>query len=399
MSSMKKNVVLFALFFLMITSCAPKKYFSFNRGEAIQSKYFAEIPFEEVTNLMIIPAEINGKTYRFIFDTGATNIISEKLYKELNLPVLDKQSMVDQSGKKDTALVVNLRSIALGGITFQNTPTVVLNDSNFFLQCFNIDGFIGSNMLRNSVVRISVPEKIIILTDNLQKLNLNIEHSGKLFLTPIQSAPYFWTDLESGKKGRVQLFFDSGMQDLLNLSEEQYDFFKKRNIFEEIGVSAGSNSMGFFGQADDIKTYKLLLPLMKINKISMENAIVTTNPSYISRMGAKILEYAIVTLDYRNKRIYFEPLSFDNTIDVYEETFPISPSFQDNKLIVGFVWDEALKEKIEVGDRILLVDDVDSKNITPCDWVHDNLFSKKDKTMLTIEKSDGSIYKVEIEKK
>lgn len=43
---------------------------------------------ELIKGVIIIPVEINGKTYRFLFDTGAINSISDDLQEELGFNVV-----------------------------------------------------------------------------------------------------------------------------------------------------------------------------------------------------------------------------------------------------------------------------------------------------------------------
>lgn len=55
-----------------------------NQGYVVQEKYFTTIPYEEVKGKIIVDVVINSKKRKFILDTGAVTVISEKLHNELN---------------------------------------------------------------------------------------------------------------------------------------------------------------------------------------------------------------------------------------------------------------------------------------------------------------------------
>ncbi len=397
-----KNITLLSLLIVFFASCKTQQPFTFNRGGAAQQFYYTTVPFEWVENKMIVPVEINGKTYRFIVDTGASNLVSETLYKEFDMPLLHKVVLTDQSGIKDSTLIVNMNNITLGNVLFRNIPAGVVNDSNAFLKCFGADGFIGSNMLRNSAVRFSLRDTTLTVTDNFLKLGLNSENSWGLKLSPGQSLPFINIAMVNTNDSigvTEDVLFDTGADSFYSICFRNFELFTPQNIFQQIAFSAGGNTFGLHGNSADTLHYKLLLSLMLINNASLTNVVFTTNSGNNSAIGAKILKYGDITLDYKHKFFNFEPF-IDEGENVYEKTFPIEPTLENNKALVGFVWDEALKEIVSVGDRILFIDDVDYRNIKPCEMiVKPSGLSQKEKVTLTIEKNDGIIQKVEIEKK
>ncbi len=48
-----------------------------NKGKPASRKYLSSINYRDVRGKIIIPVEIEGNTYSFIFDTGAPNLISK----------------------------------------------------------------------------------------------------------------------------------------------------------------------------------------------------------------------------------------------------------------------------------------------------------------------------------
>ncbi len=118
------------LFFVL---CAPmliwgqESTFDFNKGEIKQKEYFEEIPFEFVKGQIIVKVSIDNESYRFVVDTGASTLISEKLRRKLQLPIIHKLGVTDSNNVKDSTNVALLKSIKIGNIQVENTPVFVLD--------------------------------------------------------------------------------------------------------------------------------------------------------------------------------------------------------------------------------------------------------------------------------
>lgn len=64
------------------------------------------------------------------------------------------------------------------------------------------------------------------------------------------------------------------------------------------------------------------------------------------------------------------------------------------------IWDETLKDKINVNEQVLAIDDVDYTNISTCDFMlKTKLYESKAQAILTLKTPDGTIKKVTINKK
>jgi predicted aspartyl protease len=394
-----RSVLILLLTCLILIPSFSQSNFTFNRGGTSQSNYFASIPYENIRGKIIVEATISGEKFRFIVDTGAPTIITRRLYSRLNSLVLKRMPIIDQSGKTDSMNVINLAEVVLGGVTFSNIPTLVTDQSEIFT-CFGVDGFIGSNLLRNSIISFDNVRKIITLTDSETRLSLDRKKSISLFVNQMQSSPFIWVTLKGVKKKvREQLLFDSGMDGLYDLSLRHYALFKKKKIFEVISRSTGSNSIGAHGTADDTTQYKLRVATFAINGIAMQNVSLQTTPASNSRIGSTLLELGSVTLDYKNRRFYFEPFS-NKPIDLYQKGFPVEPVYRDNQLQIGIIWEEALRDKIKTGDQILSVDDTNYETFDLCTLITKvPAFKTKDKITVTTRSKTGAVQQFVLEKK
>lgn len=362
---MKSVIAIFSL--LILTQiCFGQTTFSLNEGGSNQTDYFSSISYENINGKIILNVKIKERAYRFILDTGAPTSISSELFDELNPSLITKIQTSDANNKTDSLSVVRLNDIKIGNANFTNIPTLVIKDNNIF-KCFQIDGFIGSNLLRNSIVQIDNKTKNIIITNDDKKLTLNPKLSSDLILDN-QSSPIITIYLKNKKKAKEQLLLDLGMNGFYDLSLNHFNLFSKYEIFKVLATAKGSNSMGLFGIAEDTLQYRFLLPQMEINNFKISNISAETTIDDNSRIGSKILEYGIVTIDYKNKKFYFTPLN-KNDIDASEKKFPIDFVPRNNKLFVSFVWDKDITNKISKGDQIIAIDDISYENISICDLI------------------------------
>ena len=367
--------------------------FSFNQGGVSQKGYFEVIPYETDNNKIFINVEINGKKRKFLFDTGSTTLICESLFREINPTLIHNQLVIDMYKNKDTLKVVSLNDLKLGGITFNDIPASVIQSSPDWFKCLNVEGVIGSNMLRNSIVQISSVNHTVTVTDNKKKLTLSKNDISKLKLYK-SSYPFIQILIN---KISLEVIFDTGNGALFSLSNGMMNNIikgEKNKPFETVSTGFGANSFGLFGAENNTEMFRLRIPLLQINKGKFENTIVETSSIVQSSVGSELLKYGTVTLDYLNKNFYFEP--FESEINIEEKKWPISPTVFNGQIVVGVIWGD-LKSEVNLGDRIIKIDSTNYENWDICKL---SLGLKdKIKATLTLEDRNGKLKQIEIQKK
>jgi Aspartyl protease len=394
-SHFKKNIMRYFIFLLIILSlpCKAQK-FNLNQGGTLQKGYFSVIKFENYYGYIIVTAKIEGGNYRFILDTGAPNSISKALQEKLKLKTMRKILVGDANNDKDSLSVVRMEALTFGDVTFKNVPTLVI-DLPPFMVCMGVDGFIGSNMLRNSVVRFSYVDSTVTITDEVKKLNLSKAKASKIYLTHFQSNPYIYVRLMN--KINEQLLFDTGDRGFYDLSANVYKKLEKHAIFKKSATGFGRASLGLYGSGKDTIRYRLQLDEMKINNANFKNITTDLSTDDNSRIGHAILKYGNATVDYKNKKFYFEP--FKDTNDMSEKNFPISPLPMLNKLYVGIIWDENLKKQVSIGDQIIAIDDIDYEKMDICEVLKGSLLKGKNTVKITTKDKIGNVKSFQIERK
>lgn len=390
------RILILTLLWALPGVAARAQSFTLNAGGTGQENYFTVIPYENIKGKIIIPVSLQGKKYRFILDTGAPNSISSALAEVLQPALLNKISVTDQSGRTDSMKVVSLPDVMLGDVTFTHIPSLV-SESPIF-SCTGYDGLIGSNLLRSSIVRFSSVDKTITITDDRSKLGLKKKYASELKLTASQSNPYFKVILSGKKKVSEYLLFDSGADNIYDLCMEHYKLFKPYGILTDIIETHGSGTMGFHGMADNAPVCRMKVPAFEINGARLTNITAETTNDDNSRVGAKLLDHGIVTVDYRHRKFYFEP--FQPTADLHEKQPGFSASFSNGKYIVGIVWDEQLRSHMHTGDQIMSVDGIDHAHITLCDLLtKESVLKNKDKATIVLKDKNSALHTLQVEKK
>ncbi|QDO95092.1 hypothetical protein FNB79_14300 [Formosa sediminum] len=387
-----KNLPYYLIF--LVTQIYAQKI-DLNIGEIPADDYFETIDFEFETEKIIVPVEIEGVTYKFILDTGAPNIITKDISNVIAPKFLNTIPITDASGIKENLDVVSVNQLKFGDLVFENTATLVFDKKqNPIFECFGVDGFIGSNMLRKSIIQIDVDQKKIYLTNNKKLLQLDRKNASKMKLVGVQSSPYIWVKLKGEASGREQVLVDTGANGLYDLSKTHFKIFSKDPIFNALGESEGASSISLFGDVPVKKHYRLHLPTLEINNIALNNIITTTTNDRNSRIGSELLKHGIVTLDFIHKKFYFNAKS--NKINVEVPEFNFSKTLKDHKLIVGFVWDKELQNILHYGDEIL---QINGNDIVLCDLINkDSETDSQQKVNLKIKSVNGNIFNITVEK-
>ncbi|MCG2611664.1 retroviral-like aspartic protease family protein [Flavobacterium sp. SM15] len=347
-----------------------------NSGKIAQSNYYEVIDFELVNEKIKIPVTINNKVYYFMLDTGAPNLISKRVADDINLQ--NKTSIVttDANNNKSTLEMGALESIKLGTLDFQDNVVLISDlDNHPLLKCYKIDGLIGSNFFKNSILKISLKERKIWVTDKIKNLNIKTPAS-KLSLIGEQQSPYIPISFlnDSGNKGSEHLMIDTGMDGFYEISKRVYKLIAKEKFFKELSSSSGSGSVGLFGASTEKEQFLLQTNYFKVNETVFSNVITTTTEDNNSRIGFDLLKHGDITLDFKNKKFYFESnpnITLSEKVPVYAATF------MNNKLSVGFVWSSSYRNQLNYGDEIVRMGNYTLSELDLCDILKLKNFRKE----------------------
>ncbi len=390
-----KKIIAFLVPVCLTVAMQAQSRLNFNKYTVSPQTYTITIPYENINNKMVVTINVEGKQRRFIFDTGASNIITNAVQQELKAPLITSLPVRDAGGKRDSMDMVRVASFNLNGVTFGNVPALVTLDAGMF-SCFGADGLLGSNMFSKSVVRIDSRTHTMLVTDDIANAGVNDSDEMNMQLD-MQSRPYVWVRFT--KKVRQQVLFDTGDGKLYTINNAHYSKLKPEEVFQTTGQSFGSSSYSLHGRDANTETYRIAIPQLMVGKGVLTHIDAITSPGSDSRMGSKLLDYGVVTLDFPNKKFYFEP--FASISDAGEKRWSVVVTYIGGKLVVGHVWDENLKGKISVGDYVIAIDGQDTDSIPACDmYTGKNVLAGTEKTSaeFTIRNADGMEQKITVNK-
>jgi hypothetical protein len=282
-----------------------------------------------------------------------------------------------------------------------------------FFKCFNVEGVIGSNSLRNSVVEFDFKAKKITISSNYKSFEYGKIKENELIFKDFQSTPILKVKMKMGYLNfSEEVVFDSGDDSFYSISTNNLNqllsLINEKKMPEELqntsqsdllGIIASSNgsfSMSLFGNETENNHYKFKIQDFAFGTTNFDNIIATSTYGNISRIGSEILNHGKLTLDYKRKKYYFQEYDNQKEIDVNHNFKSIYPSFENDKFIVGIIWDNNLKDKIKVGDEIVKVNDIEFSKLTKCQIMRMSFDDLKDFDNLKVELKDKETNEIKI---
>ncbi|MFP5438511.1 MAG: aspartyl protease family protein [Bacteroidia bacterium] len=358
----------------------------------VQKRFEKTIPFSyEPNNQIVVPVIIKGKTYHFVFDTGATTVVSKEIAEELALPSLFKNILQDGAGVEREETFYNVSDMQIADIDFKNVA-VVAGDMKKFADvlCVNIDGLLGTNVLRSCYWKVDYSNGQLTFSDREIKPSKDmyaVDFKENFSGTPL-------LELYMGKY-RVNMFMDTGYTKVVSIPDSLY--FRARKEHERPYVKGyGTTTVTLFENNPKEKYVGLLDSVYIFNKRHLLlNPIADIDHADTYLVGNAVFKgFGQMILDWKKHRLYLP----EKTVDIKEAypSFGFSPLFVNNQLVVTVVWEgtEAFKKGITVGSIITAVNGQDTVNITHETWCGLlDLFgnNKPPEIMISVQDKGGKI--------
>lgn len=356
-----KRFLIFSL--LLLTSCQQQLIGLFQKGEYMRHNEVIEIPFTVENGLMIIPVDIEGETYRFLFDTGAPNVVSTELSERLKLKKSRSIKTVDSQGNESLLDYVKVQKINISGAAFVNTTAAVADLKQAeAIACLNIDGLIGANLMRKAFWQIDSQKNVIRIASDFDQLTRPVNGYVVPFTTEVTGTPLI--HLRMGHVDVKKLKMDTGSVGFLSTDSESYNGLKSENQILAERSSYGASSVGLFGTSENDTIRQVLVKELSMGNLSVTGQVIDMKRSKSSLLGMSFLRNYLVTIDWKNNLVYLYPQGeFQNA---YAESFGISLFKEGDKMVVSLIADgsSAQQQGIKVGDVVLRVNDVDVAHTT-----------------------------------
>ena len=333
-------------------------------GNISQKSYNEVILFQIERGNIIIPVTIDNKKYRFLFDTGASNTLNAD--KFVNVKNIGSLKTSDSNSKEESLMISKVQNFKLGNLLFENFNFLKYQFSkNFIFNCLNLDGIIGSNSFKNSIIKIDYQQKKLFITNDLKNLTPKVK-AQKMKLMGYQKLPFIELTLVGKDKVKEDVLFDTGYSKLYTQSNRAFNIFSKKSVLNRIITKDAKLSIGLFGSDQESSKSVFTIPIFIFGDYSLKNVVAYSSSDDNSKIGNEILNFGSVTLDFVKSKYYFEKLNNNQNTDLLKEYPLFVPSYENGNLIIGMVISENLNSVLKVGDKITKIDEhkIDHLNCT-----------------------------------
>lgn len=321
------------------------------------------VPFEYVKNTVIIPVTVEGETYRFVLDTGGILEIVPAIRDRLQLPVLDAVTVTGINKAEKELIAVALPELSIGSLPFQGYRALV-NEQNlqYPTSCFALDGMIGRDMLTGMALQLDYENQRLRLTEDVTTLALDTTAR-----TPTRYGLEQVIQVEVVLEGEPTFIkFDLGSGDLFSYQTKQAKRRPKRQRRQYEGLfSFGVTQKGIKTQ----KRYQNHVSTLTIAGSTFSDFWSNFSKASSARLGAAVIKYGIVTLDYKNNWFYFEP--YTSQVSIPQQSTPgFAIRYAESNYVVKWVLDgsEAEQAGIQEGLEVLSINGVNLKEQgDPCE--------------------------------
>ena len=362
---MKTQFILLLILMSTISSCNTIKTMRLLKsGDVTQNEFLVEIPFEVRMGLIILPVTIQGKEYKFMFDTGAPNVISKELAAELNIKPKVSKKTGDSQGVKENLDFLYIDEIIVGGITFTDMGSAVVDlNKSVEIGCLGVDGLIGANLMRQAFWEIDYEAKIMRISSKITNFQIP-EDAEKVSFEPVLSGTPKVSVFYNGIEDKY-VTIDYGSTGFVSSTKAVLD---KLMISDSIArlYGSGSTSSGIYGAGSADTMYYARVPETKIGSVTLTENVMIFEPNKGKTIGMEFFSQYRTILDWESNTLYLIPQQLEETHRQSLETFGFSYLYDDGKLIVRFVIpeSEAYKQGIRLGDEIISINDENFENLT-----------------------------------
>lgn len=371
---------------IALLGCNSSTRLKLMKSGKVASKHFYEtLSFDYGGKIMIIEAQFNGQKGRFLFDTGAPNVISHEFADRLKLEALAKGQVNDAGGNTlKNQSFVKIDDITISGVSFKNTGAVVQNLSgSAVMRCLAIDGIVGANLMRQAHWKIDYQKQEITFTDDINQLGINDDYTAIDFDTKAQGTPVIKANVDGVSVYNIT--WDTGSNGEISLPTKAFKLLKTLKTVE-YEYAVGATSYGVGGKAKSDTAFFTNIQNTKMGSTALEGKVIEFS-SYSRNIGNKFFENYQTVLDWDQKKIHLlkvEEYNFDTL-----STFGFGIDWQDGGLHVGTIYSHTdAAQHLKNGDKIIEINSENIESLTHevlCEKFKKNKLGNHEGEQLTIK--------------
>ena len=362
-----KNPLLTILVSLFLPATGTAQMHRYNPNFTLSEKNFCDtIPIEMVDGQLFLDVEMNGKTRRFLLDTGSSQGM---IYQGTELEgCVELGNMIshDANNHADTVKVVALPPFRMGNLQIGHYVATVLPRPAVRPKHDAIIGFDLFN--RGLYAKIDTQKGILILTDRKntfkeeEKTGYSVKYKLKWFVPYLMVSPFI--------NHMDEVLFDTGFRQFFTMNKGSFDTHLENdlshlnkhlgtNIERQIeGRAKGQFSIGAFGAEKADEVAFLRLDRLKWNNFSfLDVRCITTQGA--SKIGSPLLNHGALIINPTKKRLTLLPYNGTDSVTIGNEQMSVAFVPVNGRAVVGLIWEgsEAYQAGLRQGDIILRIDE------------------------------------------
>jgi hypothetical protein len=279
------------------------------------------IPFELVDNHVALPVTIDGKgPFRFLFDTGGSNIIDADVAKQLGLGAAGSGAGSGVGAQTEAIQFATVDALGVGGATLRKQAFVVAPvHAGFGMSSGKpIDGLIGFEVLARFVTTFDYGTQTIVLRTPQSAIPVT---QGKTIPFVFNGQHVMVDCAIDAIPGQCVL--DTGSRIALSaltpfLAAHPAVVPANATAVGANGFGVGGASLGRLGRTT-LELAGYTVPDV-ITDLSTQTAGAFADPYYIGNVGAGVLRRFAVTFDYGRQTVAFVPNANFAMHDTYDRS-------------------------------------------------------------------------------
>jgi predicted aspartyl protease len=326
-------------------------------GKVENTTYYSEIPFRYIDGYIFIDIIQNGKTYNFLFDTGAEGTILDKsILKEFDYRAFSESNIGGPLVKNQNVEKIIISEIHLADIVFSEIGGIAI-EMEFTKEkfCDELHGIIGSNLMKKAKWQIDYKNQVIKLSNNISTFLL--EDPQYVMETKLKAKGFGSETIDITFNGITMPFdFDTGNGSgkIVTNPKSYKKVIKKSNALE-------------YGFKKSDKDYYLIPEKLLIGGVEFSNQLVSLENGVGNHrlLGNRFYENFIVTVDWENHQLYLAPYGEIEKDELFEFPLKFKANYNSNKVVIASGLSEFLKaNKIKEGSVVSRVNDVEISSLS-----------------------------------
>ena len=355
------SVLLFYLFTFLPLNAQLARYsqnFTLNKTDFADS-----IAIEWDNGQVFLPVTMDGKRYRFLFDTGAAQAV---IYDDMPIAGFSAAGQIrsqDATGTTDTVQMVILPPLTLGNLTLTGCQATIHHRP---VKGRNIDGIIGFNLINMGMAaKIDVQNGLLILTDRKgffdKEQGFETRYRLKFHVPYLEVCPF-------GKYSEWTLF-DTGSRRIYTMNRGSFNLCEAKagaTMDSQVeGRSMGRHAISHFGVEPLHEVVFLNFSQLRVCGYTFSDLHTLTTQGE-SALGAGVLNYGAVIFNPRKKRVRFQPYNQQSGVSVGNKQLDIAFVPEKGMPCVGLVWEQSEPYRLgfRQGDIITKIDDTPIRSFT-----------------------------------